>query len=543
MTDTPTKFEEAAEPLVKAIIMGDSGILDFPLAKNVEQGQSQRLKGDRFSNVRGQIEPVPFNVNIFAMAPDLNVRLRRSIDIMATNIAGFGWKLVPNFKVTEDTPREKQEQVKQEISRVEGLFKNPNNEMPFSALMEMVITDLETLGNGYMEVVRNQNTESDPLGEIVELWHVPASTVRILKEGEGFIQIKGTRKRFYKKFGDPTVIDAKTGQEKDGIPLKARGNELIHFKIYSVASDFYGVPRWLPSSPSIAGVRFAAIRNVSFFENDTIPRGMILVSGGKIQNESVEMLRQFFTMKGGGPENAHRLAVVQVEPKGSTQFSNQPKTMIEWVPVTVGMTEDASFLEYMRFGNEEIREAFGIARIFYTEADTNRAGGVEARSITNDQTFEPERCRIEFRINATIVKSFGVELTKFMFQRPELVDPLNQAKIDQIYARTGSLTPNEIRVRTLDLPPYPEEFDLGDVPIQVSIVDRQLSARDAQTELDMPDIGAIANEPPGGSQDLLREGERDVAEIMSRIKEQFGEDVVIKMNGREYDLSDFEDIL
>lgn len=542
MTDeTTTTAEEFAEPIVTAILLGDE---NEALQASIEKGiRSQRIIGpNRFSSLGGQIESPPFNIEIFSLAPDLSTRLRRSIEIMAKNTVGFGWEVVPMKPGIEQLPQKPKEQIETEVKLLSPLFKRPNPEMPFETLMEVVVTDLETLGNGYIEVVRNQNTDISELGTITELWHIQSATVRIRRDGDGFVQIKGGKKKFFKVFGDKTVVHADTGHDDGPIPLESRATELVHLKIYSPGSDFYGVPRWLAASPSISGARLAAIRNVSFFENDTVPRGMLLVSGGSIQNESIDMIKQFFRFKGRGAEKSHRVVVIQVEGKRS-MGPNQPRTTIEWVPVTVGVTEDASFLSYTRSAHEEIREAFGIARIFYTEEETNRAGGVEARSITNDQVFEPERCKIEGQINNTIVRDFGVELTKLQFVRPKLIDPLTQAKIDQVYSRTGALVPNEIRARSLDLLPYPDELGIGDVPIQLSIVERQLEARARRQEDEDVDVGAVANEPPGGPQDLDRELGRDIAEIMARLQDQFGDEIEIRLNGRGYKLDEIDELL
>ena len=98
-----------------------------------------------------------------------------------------------------------------------------------------------------------------------------------------------------------------------------------------------------------------------------------------------------------------------------------------------------------------------------------------------------------------------------------------------VLAADPTLTPNEVRVRTLDLPPYPKETGMGDVPIQVTIVDRQIAARDAQGEM-QPDTGATANEPPGGPQDNIRENERELAEVFAFMKEEWGDEIVIRMN-------------
>jgi len=538
MSDDPK--QEYEEQIVKAIILSNRGdIYDSSIHKKIpDDGRtpSQRIIGDdRFKTLSGKIEPLPFNINVFAKTPQLNTRVNRCVNLMATNTVGMGWRIVPKEKPDGATSDEVKEQIEREIELVESLFKKPNKKMNFCTLMKIVKIDQEVTGNGYIEVIRNQHTADDPLGEIVELYHVQSKSVRIRKGGEGFVQIKGGRKRYFKEFGDERVISAATGEEEEEVTLEDRANELLHFMIYDPDSDFYGVPRYLATSPAIAGLRLSAIRNVAFFENDAVPRGLITVTGGSVENEAIDMLRDFFNFKSRGPEHAHRLAILQVDAK-RPGFGNTPgKTEINFVPLTVGTTEDASFRQYNKDGNDEIREAWGIAQIFFSEADTPRAGAIAGRAMTNEQVFDPERMEMEFVINETIIDSFGVDLVHLQFVRPEIVDPSEQAKIDQIYARAGALTPNEIRLERLKLKAYPDDVDFGDLPIQLTIVERQLAAQAAQrNEPPPPQVGSVANDPPGGTQDLDREMNREIQEIFSQMKTKYGNDIILKIGEQLY---------
>jgi PBSX family phage portal protein len=333
--------------------------------------------------------------------------------------------------------------------------------------------DEEATGNGYMEVTRNGG------GEIDGLYHAPSHTIRIRKGGRGYVQIRGNAKRYFRGFGDERAIDATTGKEgsERGLPPDRRASELVHFRIYSPRSSFYGLPRFVAAAPAIAGNRLAAQRNVAFFENDAVGRLAITVSGGRLTPDSIDMIRQFLA-KGKGPENAHRVMVLQSESKkigiGDT------KAQINVVPLTVGVTEDASFLGYRQANDEEIREAFGIAKVFFTTEDVNRATAAVSRQITNEQEFEPDRLDKEFRINHTVLAAppFEAELVGFRFRRPRVSDPMDRARIEDLYARHGAVTPNDLR-DSLGLDPYPEEFAFAEKPLPVALLEMQLATRNA----------------------------------------------------------------
>ncbi|MCC6311574.1 MAG: phage portal protein [Trueperaceae bacterium] len=455
---------EEAEEVVKALLLGGG---------EGAPGESRQILEDPFADLGGEIIEPPANPLVWASAMERNTRLHRAIHTYARNTVGLGWEIVPVIDVNDETPQADLDRIAEETARLEALFLHPNREMPFTTLMYLVKIDEEATGNGYIEVTRNN------AGEIDGLYHAASHTIRIRTGGRGFVQIRGTEQRYFKHFGDERAIDAITGREAagGGLAPERRATELIHFKIYSPRSSFYGLPRFVAAAPAIAGNRLAAQRNVAFFENDAVGRLAITVSGGRLTADSIDMIRQFLA-KGKGPENAHRVMVLQSESKkigiGDT------KAQINVVPLTVGVTEDASFLGYRQANDEEIREAFGIAKVFFTTEDVNRATAAVSRQITNEQEFEPDRLDKEFRLNHTILhaRPFEAELVEFRFKRPKISDPVDRARIEDLYARHGALTPNDLR-DSLGLDPYPEEFAFADKPLPVALLELQLGARAA----------------------------------------------------------------
>lgn len=400
--------------------------------------------------------------------------------------------------------RERRE-IEWQTEALRELFEYPNDDMPFTEVMFLVKTDEETVGNGYLEIVRNA------AGRIMEMHHVPAVTVRrrLMKAADannqkyemayGYIQIRGAQKKYFKEFGDSRVMDAYSGKWHDGsepLEIARRSSEILHFQNYDPTSQYYGAPRYVPSSTAIAGNRQSAIRNVSFFENDAVPRMALLISGGRLTGDSMQQVEDFVRGKARGTDQAHRVMIIQVEPH-KVGFQQQGKVMVELKPLTVGVTEDASFSQYRKDNDEEIREGFGLGQIFFTSEGANRANAQVAREITNEQEFEPDRLAKEYIVNQTIVCDFLGHLmqesadlnsdgkldefelrrvvrrrvrVRFRFARMSLTDPMDQARSDQIYASLGAITPNELRER-LGKPPYPEEFYFADKPLSVAMAE------------------------------------------------------------------------
>lgn len=482
---------ENLESIVKVLLLGGG---DVEKAKDDSSEGSKKSKqlGD-FQQIVGEFVPPPFNPSIWAQTLKVNTRLARCVRTFARNTVGLGWSIEPIHPVTEETPKEVREAIREQTAALRSFFNRPNPLMPLSEIFYLEKVDEEATGNGYVEVVRNNG------GKIVRLFHVPSVTLRkrIIKDGQkvevsGFVQIRGSQKRYFKDFGDRRVMDAISGkysEGENGVPPERRATEIIHFLIYDPSSSYYGAPRYAPSATAIAGNRQAAIRNVNFFENDAVPRMALLVSGGKLNAESMQQIEDFVRAKGRGVENAHRVMIVQVEPY-KVGFQQQGKVMVDLKPLTVGVTEDASFSQYREANDEEVREIFGLGQIFFKAEGANRANAQVSREITNEQELEPDRLAKEYVINQTIVDDILFQMmgatgdedeeeleeyrkkiqVRFRFARLTLTDPLDEARMNQMYASLGAVTPNELR-EAIGKPAYPKDYFFADKPLPIAMAE------------------------------------------------------------------------
>lgn len=437
---------------------------------------SKQLKEDddlTWDGVSNTIRP-PYDPSLWAYLLEQNTRLRSCIHAFAKNTVGFGYEIVPIDEVSESTPQEILDEIKRETLLLQEFFKSPNDEMTTTTVLELRKIDEEGTGNGYLEVWRDG--EGQPQG----MAHVPAHTIRVRKGGLGFVQIRAGKKVFFKNFGDLEIIDSETGEvlsdesgqwldEDKTIPFRQRANEIIHFKVYSPRSSYYGVPRYVSASPAISGNRLAAMRNVNFFDNDAVPRMLITVSGGELTAQTMQNLKTFFRKEARGVFNAHRVAVLQAEKK-QISIQKESAVKIEVHPLTVGKTDDASFQKYRDANDKEVREAFGISEIFLGSSDDiNRATAIVAQKVTNEQTFEPDRVSVEYRINHTIVKAFGVTRVKFKLTRPKLSDISEEARGAKHYGEAGAMTFNDLRRKVMGQAYPPELAAYADIPIPLAI--------------------------------------------------------------------------
>lgn len=448
LTTRKTKRAPQEENILKAIVVGD--------ANSVES--KQITEEERAWNEVGLdvIRP-PVSPAVWAAAMERSTRLSTSIRKYARNTVGLGWEVVPTPEVQtvldakdadldaagKELKNGLPAAVAAETLKVRQLLDRPNQKMTFTRILELWKIDEEATGNGMFECVRNLK------GDISALYHVHSANIRVLKGGKGYVQLVGGERRFFKMFGDQRVIDNRTGKvfeptdDQKILPLQNRASELVHTMIYSPRSPFYGVPRYVSTAPAIAGSRMAAERNAFFFENDCVPRVAVVVNGGRLDADSVEMLKKFFE-KGKGPENAHRAVILQAQKKQSG-LAKQEDVEVKVEPLTLGINEDASFQQYRGNNDEEIREAFGIDRSFFTTEGVNKASAIIGRAITIEQEFMPDIIEKEFLLNSTIIVGLGVTKVCIRLRRPRVSSEDSDARTFNMLMDGGGITPNDIR--------------------------------------------------------------------------------------------------
>lgn len=474
--------------------------IDEMISKTVSQQaeESMNLVKGEMANLRKMIVSPPYDPLKLALMLEINTRLMRACHLRARNTVGLGWSIrpVPHDEDEDDIDEKKYKSQKKKLKK---LYTNPNprevslllpetlaTPLDFAEIMNRMKIDEEATGNGYLEITRNN------VGQVDGIYNIPSHTLRVLRQG-GYIQVRGrwsgsdiafhadvkVHRRYFKRFGDMRPISRLSGQPESSVPPKERATEILPFHIYSSRSSWYGIPRWISAVAAIQGSRLASIRNMAFFENDAVGRMAIVVSGGALTSQSVQDLRTFVNREGKGVEKAHRVMVLQAEPR-KVISSKGAGTKIDIVPLTVGIDEDASFLGYRAANDEEVREASGLSSPFFTSAGVNRGSANVLRKITIEQDLVPDLTSHEHVLNRTLSYDYLTsqlsdrEKAKFVmaaelkFKEPASVDELEQATIQGQYARTGIVTINEAR-RFLGLTALPPDLVYGQLPLPMAL--------------------------------------------------------------------------
>jgi PBSX family phage portal protein len=509
------------EPLIKAHFIGveKSGLFpdqSEPATSNVMQGVDE---SERAFSLSGAIEP-PYNPLTLVSLLEHSNSLRQNIDALATNIDGFGHHFLPLIDLEASDAEERianalyieklrlkmggphipsdftldavptpeeiaakraniRDLMRIEKCRVDAFFDFCCIDQSFVSLRRRTRQDIEVLGNGFWEVLRNDASE------IVQFVYMPAFTVRILpldradiqvevkqkftelafetiavkKRFRRYIQVFEMRSVYFKEFGDPRTMSAKTGRYFRSLdemlaadPNDVAATELLHFKIHNPRSA-YGVPRWIGNLLAVLGSRQAEEVNYIYFENKSVPPLALLVSGGRVTEETINRIKTFIENEVKGKKNFHKILVLEAEPSGSgSPLEHAGRMKIELRPLTDAMQKDALFQSYDERNIDKVGQSFRLPRLLRGDMrDFNRSTGDAALEFAEQQVFGPEREEFDFIINRKILPELGVRFWRFTSNTPTTKDPKDLAGIIRDLVLANVLTPEEGRELSQDV--------------------------------------------------------------------------------------------
>jgi PBSX family phage portal protein len=423
---------ETMSDLVKAQVVGAG-----------TRGVSRQLPDSPWQQAyeRGEVVEPPYDLEALAALYETNSTHKSCVDAKTINIVGLGYRFVPAGAEHEVCADNQQ--------LLQHLFDTCNPEMTFTEVMRAVWTDVECLGNGYLELTRNSH------GQIDGMYHVPGTTVRVLADRSGFAQVRDGRKRLFRNVGGEVVADGEAvavGDRYHGAPAGGDGpagsgtnpptrgeaqNEMLHFLKYTPQSSYYGVPDIIPAVSAIAGDKAAREYNIDFFSHNAVPRMAIIVEGGELSDGVVGQLKQFMEseIKGQG----HKTLVLEVPGSGAR---------VRLERLTISGAQDAAFLEYRRANRDEVLLVHRVPPSKVTVVENaNLANSKDQDKTFREQVVRPEQRRIEYQLNRLIREQLGIGDWAFQFREMDLTEAREEAEVAAIYADIGVLSAEEIRGR------------------------------------------------------------------------------------------------
>jgi PBSX family phage portal protein len=400
----------------------------------------------------------PYNMYELANFYDTNFANHAAIDAKVENVVGLGYRFditdrtLLSFEMSDDEG--KVDRARNRIERAKIMLRDwlesLNDDDSFTTSMEKVYTDLQATGNGFLEIGRKVN------GEIGYVGHIPATTVRVRRLRDGFVQIIGNKIVYFRNFG---------AKNANPVTSDTRPNEIIHLKQYSPLNTFYGIPDILAAMPALIGDQLASQYNIDYFENKAVPRYVITVKGAKLSADAEDKMFRF--LQTGLKAQSHRTLYIPLP--GDTENN---KVEFKMEPIENGVQE-GSFKEYRKQNRDDILIAHQVP--------ISKLGGSDsaaiAAALSQDRTFKEQVSRPAQRYLEKMVNKIVKEKTDVLelkFNELTLTDEIAQSQILERYVKTQVMTPNEAREK-LDLPQRSD----GDTPFVLS--PRQ--ATDARADL------------------------------------------------------------
>jgi PBSX family phage portal protein len=360
---------------------------------------------------------------------EINTWHRRCIALKARVIGGFGWTLD-----TDDQNKNPDD----EYNRISDFLKKPSQdnifgeELTFTELCYRCLIDYLSIGNGYIEVARNN------LGEISDIYHIPGRTVRRDKEFGGYWQLRAQKKKFFRNFGDKEFGD----------------NEILHYYNYDPQSDYYGLPDWIPSMVTMGLDRAAASFNTYMFENGMLATSFLIIEGGDISPNAKAELRNFLGMHGKGIKNTGRLIVIPV--KDPNVKVRVEKAQLE------AKEKEGGFMKLRENSRDEVIAAHGVPPRLVGVVTAGKIGdsqeAMEQFKIFKETVIDPEQHRFEELINKSILKGLDAKKWRIKFNEMDVTDMMQDAEY-AIKLRTAELLTEDEARDVISRPPLIRKGD------------------------------------------------------------------------------------
>jgi HK97 family phage portal protein len=371
---------------------------------------------------------------------------------------------------------------------LEDYFLNINPEESFVSINNKTDIDKESIGFSCWEVIR------DAKQRIVEVYHMPAVTVRMMANNIGVCQIKNSgvgafgnfniemgsfnanSRVFFKKAGLPIIMDSRNGrvcgiidnpgpkqkvrwintdgEEDDTVKIDEKywANEVIIQRKYNPENFWYGMSDIVAALDACAGDKAAAEFQEQFFDNNAVPRMAVIFKGGGFDEEVEDEIQTFFEQDCKG--HAHGTLVIEVPGEEFDDHGNKiPASEIVFEKLAMEVT-DASFRQYRKDNCEQIVTAHRVpgSLLPVTGINFTKDTGVVDLEIFKSQVIRPVQSEREFIINKYIVsQSLGIDTWEFRFNEIDSLDELRKMQIYRGYIEANVMTLNEVR-RELGLP-------------------------------------------------------------------------------------------
>jgi PBSX family phage portal protein len=411
-------------------------------------GSKEINPGRVYRNGYGMFDVItpPWNLYELANYYDMSFANHAAIDAKVENTVGLGYDfhatprtlMALEASTNESATDKARKRIERARVEMKDWLESLNDDDSFTHTMMKFFTDVQATGNGYLEIGRTVT------GEIGYVGHIPATTMRVRRLRDGYVQIIGNKVVYFRNFG---------ANNPNPITNDPRPNEIIHYKEYSPLNSFYGVPDILSAVGALQGDAMASQYNIDYFTNKGVPRYVVTLKGAKLSEEAEDKMFRFLqtSLKGSN----HRTLYIPLP--GDTD-TNKVEFKMEAVENGV---QEASFNEYRIRNRDDILVAHQVPLSKIGGGDSAAIAAALAQDRTfKEQVARPAQRNLEKALNKIIREK--TDILEFKFNELTLTDEIAQSQIIERYVKNQVITRNEAREQ-LGLPQHPEGDEFLDL--------------------------------------------------------------------------------
>lgn len=399
------------------------------LTKSEIKKSSKQLKKEMTFGLKELVSP-PYNPLTFLEMSESCAIFQACAEQIAEDVVGNGYSL----ELKEG--QEENADTKAEFEKITKFIEHANPKETFREVFNKAVVDCKTVGWYGLEAVESKNTNTE-LKEITELYHIPAHTFRIHKDGEKYCQLRNNKKMWFKDITAEKDISEIDGTKISDKESEKKANSLIFYKRYYAKSSFYGIPNIISALGSVIGLLGIRDYNLSFFENFGVPVALITLEG-TWEEGSAKKIKNWLDDEVRGSNNAHKTMVFET-PEG-TKFTYKPLAIEQ---------HEGSFKVYQQSLKDDILIAYRMPGERIGVKNVGPLGGniaTEATRIYGESVIEPLQTTFQNQINMIILeKGLNCQYYKYKFNKLDTRDIKALTDKCIFLLEHGSMTPNQIR--------------------------------------------------------------------------------------------------
>lgn len=473
--------------------------------KEISKRESAEIvEGGGFESfdIANRIIGPPLSLAELSILSDFSTELGQTIEALEVGIEGFGGRLKLR-EMTEEQQKKNQKQIDEEEQFLIGLMKYPNPEESFTKLRKGTRKNLELTGNAWWELVPSRKnakryscitsiksgqvfitksdkdfTKTDRFFVDKELKTQKRTFMRRMRR---FVQIVGNKKVYWKEFGDPRIIDRRTGDVAGkSLAENKRASELFHFKIPTARKTPYGMPRFTGNIISVKGSRQSDETNLLTLMNNNVPSMAVILNGGMLTEGSVKRIQEFVDIQIKGSSNYSKFLILEGE-AAHDGLSTPGSMKIDIKPLTGAQHSDQLWQSYDKNNADKTRRSWRLPPMMTGNMNNlNRSVAQESERIAEKYIYNPEREGMDESINTMILQQ-GIKFWEFKSNSPNVTNDEDLVKILSGAEKTGGMTPRIAREMLEDvlnkklpavdenIPDEFKEFFHPDIPFSLSL--------------------------------------------------------------------------